>query len=152
MLPKVQYADLTDEHRAGVVLWGEVNEEHLRYDDLDQAIENYLDGWWRFDEDARKDETMLTFAGHKRMEMPKADNDAEWVLEFMLERWDEDLGDPDEATKPNEVMRAAAVLFVEVIQNEYKPWSCEPIIEIIVPVRAWVEQHAPEWLKESDDD
>ena len=148
----VMYADLTKADCKDVVLWGERNEEQLWHADLDEAIENYLDGWYKFDEGVREDGATLEFAGHKRMEPPPAHSDAEWVLEFLLERWDEEMGDPDgNPVKPTKRMQSASLAFVEAVRSEYKGWACEPVIYVTVPVRAWVEQHAPEWLTDLEE-
>ena len=70
------------------------------------------------------------------------------VLEGLLERLDEDHGDPGRLHE-NEItprMRAAARRFLREVALEYRSWLCEPTGErVAVNVREWREQRRSNW-------
>ena len=52
---------------------------------------------------------------------------AKWVVEEILEKLDDELGDPDgDYTQPTEAMIKSAEALVETIKKEYHVWMCEP--------------------------
>lgn len=156
-LKTVNYADLTDADRAGIKFWGEYGAEELHFKSLDEAIESYLDG---SDEgypavDAPyfgniNEAAVIQFDGFVEMKMHDSSADVEWVLEFLLERWDEDYGNMIDGTptEQTDAMKTAAKEFIDKVREEYYVWACEPAIRIVVPVVAWVKQHAPHWLED----
>lgn len=54
------------------------------------------------------------------------------ILEDILERLDQEHGDPDSnGTEPTEDMRKASLAFAKVILNDYQSWVCEKTGEVI---------------------
>lgn len=116
-------------------------EEALQYEDIDEAVEAWLD---QADIDWDDEDATVTVYGFARMEVS-------WCPEFMLERAlediDEDHADPNgKGTKPTPAMIAAAEAFARVLESEYESWACEQVTTREVPVLAWVREHAPHWL------
>lgn len=63
---------------------------------------------------------------YKPMSIAKdADTFAKNILEDILERLDEEYGDPDgDGTEPTENMKEASLKLAQVIINEYQSWAC----------------------------
>lgn len=54
------------------------------------------------------------------------------ILEDIIERLDENFGDPDDfGTEATIKMKEASLEFAKVIMKEYKPWACERTGEVI---------------------
>ncbi len=61
-----------------------------------------------------------------------ADMLAKNILEDILERLDEEYGDPDgNGTEPTEDMKKASLALAKVILNDYQSWACEKTGEVI---------------------
>lgn len=149
MTKTIEYADLAAEDVTQIVLWGEEWDEHLRFDDIDDAIEDHLENYSHLP--GAHSDRVLTFLGFVRMPLPDPQVNAEWLLEHLLERLDEEFSDPDgDPTKPTDTMMAAAVSFVEAVQGTYKGYPCESVLRVRVPIRVWVEKHQPDWLDEKE--
>lgn len=141
----IAYADLTPADIASVKYWGEPNAEELHYDDPDEALTSIFDN---VDTTYLRSDEIYTIHGWVPMTFTPKASDADWALEYLLENWDEEYGNPDVATTVTDGMKKAAQQFVDAIRAEYHVWCCEPILAVTVPVREWVESHNPEWLKE----
>ena len=116
---------------------------YLTHEDVSEAIEEAVDQW---DRAPTMDDT-IQVTSYRRMELPSRERIAELVLDGVIERLDEDYGDPEGLmeTIDEAKLRPAALAFADVILKNYKPWTCEP-------VKTWTERvadHVPaEWLKE----
>lgn len=124
------------------VYWGAPDEERLIHDDMDEAIEAIFDEW------PDPLTGMVTVCGYARMEVSAHYLDAESILEDILERLDEEYGNPDgdrsEATPP---MLDAAKALVAAIKAEYVPWACEEVERHEIDMAAWIREHRPDWLE-----
>ena len=113
-----------------VDFWGGLWDEHLSFEDKDEYIEDVLLG-------EGEDPKELTVVGYKRREIVESHNNyADYVLEPLLERLDEEYGGED-YSKPTDAMKSAALDFISVIFSEYKVWQCEKVIEETINVAEW---------------
>lgn len=118
--------------------------EELTHRHPDDAIEAYLD---ELGPEALASLETVTLCGFKRMQ-PDWKREAAWLVDDLLERLDEELGDPlGEGSKATPGMLAAADAFLEAFRAEYEPWACEPCGSVMVDAQAWVREHRPDWLK-----
>jgi hypothetical protein len=124
--------------------WGEPESESLNAEDRDDAIEQILD---EMDCPASELPEKVIIAGFSRMEVTNIS--FLLPLEIILERLDEEYGDPDrELTEPTDAMREAEGAFLDVIKREYKPWACKEVCREEIIVADWIREHRPDWLKE----
>jgi len=133
---------MTDERE--IIAWScNREEEHLTYDDMDDAIEAYLDDFGPTGERTPKTVTVYGFA---RMELKRAECR---VLADLLERLDEEYGDPDgDWGVATTAMEEAEKHFIDVVLAEYCPWACEAVKEVTVDTNEWIKEHRPNWIKE----
>ncbi len=70
---------------------------------------------------------------------------ADRVLEYVIDRLDEDHADPDsyDRTEETEKMQQAALTFAKVITDEYIPWECEPTGKVI----EWSEEEVEKFME-----
>jgi hypothetical protein len=120
----------------------EEDAERLTASDPDEAVAMWLDRL-----DVTDKFPTVTVWAFKRNEIGK-DLDAGRVLEEILERLDEEHGDPDEATEPSRAMTDAAKLLCDTIRAEYRVWSCAAVAHATVDAEAWCRANAPEWLEQ----
>lgn len=143
MTKTYHYSELHPEHEAFSRdgYWGLPDEERYCHTDPDEAIEMILD-------DAGDLEGTLEIVCMVPMKLIL---DSGQYLEYILERVDEDYGDPDgEPHKPSGALEEAAARFVELVKAEYgKPWACEEYCRVIVDVASWVKEYNPHWLTDS---
>lgn len=141
-------------------LWGTLDQEELHCTDLDEAIEEEFDRrFGDLNEFETRDAVDRWLEGQERfgawepMSLKGARQlDAESILERLIEDLDEEYGSPEgDEQRPEALaaMRAAADVFVAVVAKHYRPWTCETIFTVTVPVRAWIDTHAPHWLTEA---
>lgn len=80
----------------------------------------------------------------RRMTLPRAESIAEDVLNEVLERLDEEYGDPDgDYTSPTDSMRQMAEAFARSVLCQYTPWCCEPTgNEILVTREEFLREQA----------
>jgi len=57
---------------------------------------------------------------------------ASFLVEELLERMDEEHGNPDSGTDATPEMRKAALAFVNAVCNRYRVWPCDRVAEHIV--------------------
>jgi hypothetical protein len=115
--------------------WGAEDQERLTHDDMDEAIEEMLDG-------AEPMPETITICRYTPMKVVMPD-----ALEWVLETLDDEYGDPDDDyTTPTDVMKEAAQKFLDVIEREYHTWACDMVEKREVDVAAWVKEHRPNWL------
>lgn len=127
-------------------------DEQLINTEPDEAVEDRLDSMLSAKTtdvlaDLRRDygETVKVY-GYKRMKL-RNDPNPERILEDLLERIDEEHGNPEEATEPTQAMKAAAETFAYVVRSEYVVWACERTHEATVNIEAWVRAYRPDWLE-----
>ena len=126
--------------------WDLEGEERLHYTDKDEAIEYILDNW-----DEPKLPESIEICGYIRMSLNEHPGGwAQWILELVLERLDEEYGDPDEYSKPTEEMTKVAKRFMEIVCDEYTVWAYEIVTRKTVNVREWCEKHRPDFLEATD--
>ena len=119
--------------------WGPPDSEQLDHEDLDEAIEEYLD-------DAHPDRPdEIEVAGYARMAVGAGEwPDARDLVEHVLQNVDEEHGDPDgDGAAITEPMLAAAREFLAVVAAEYVPWACEEVVRVRVDVVAWLAARQP---------
>ena len=127
-------------------------DETLIHTDPDDAIEEALDKWLSPKVSVLEHlrsavgETITVFA-FKRRVVDDDEPDAERLLEDVLERLDEEYGNPDEASTPTDAMRTAAETFCAAIRAEYHVWQCDGFAQAKVNVDAWVRDRRPDWLE-----
>lgn len=120
-----------------------------RLDSMDphDAVEAELDSRYDQDNPTAALTGTLTVYAFKRGAISPRNLDADRLLEDVLERLDEEYGDPDEASEPTDAMQAAAVTFLATIRAEYRVWNCERVAEATVDVAAWAKSERPDWLE-----
>jgi hypothetical protein len=125
----------------GYDYWGLLDDERLSCQSIDAAIEQVID-----DLDALPcgESACVLVHGFVRRD-PSGLLDGS-LLEHALEALDEEFGDPDAPHSPTGAMRAAEESFIRVILGEYDVWSCEPVVQVSVPILRWVRQHRPHWI------
>ena len=107
-------------------------EERLVHQSPEDVVEQLLDdSVGRVGEPVEETADRMTWpirvVEYRRMELPKPEHLTCNSLKWLLDRLDEEYGDPDgDATEPTEVMRAAERAFHAVVLAEYVPWMCEP--------------------------
>jgi hypothetical protein len=123
-------------------MYGHPGDEQLLVDDLDELIERVLDDAVEkvgesFDVIADRIVWPVKVNVYRRMVVSDKDKShlAEVLLEDLLDRLDEEHGDPngDGHSKSEPEMLAAARAFVDSVVSKYKVWACEPtgaVIEI----------------------
>lgn len=123
--------------------WGEIGDERLVHTSPDDAIESIIDSHHPATIDEIGDITVHEFAPVK----PQLGSVHE-PLETLLERLDEEYGDPEgDGCEPTAAMLAAQKAFVDAVLAEYVPWACEPTgNKLTVNALEWAREHAPEWL------
>jgi hypothetical protein len=118
--------------------------DDLRFATVDEAVKNYLDevepaDRWR----------TLHVKAYRRMQ-PDLDNfAANDLITGVVEKWDEELGDPDsDATCLilDADMRALIPLALALLQQiaaRYRPWACEesPEEHVEVELELWLREH-----------
>lgn len=116
--------------------WGLEDADRLYHDDKDEAIEAIL-------EDMEPEPETIEICGFVTMEINVKGYDP---LEDILERLDEEYGDPDgDPTKPTEAMIEAEKAFLAVIEKEYTSYMCEIVCRETVNVNEWIKEHRPDW-------
>ena len=66
--------------------------------------------------------------------------DPEWILDELLDRIEEEYGDPDGPREPTDRMRAAASEFIDLVVEEWgEPYWCEVVETRQVKVRDYVD-------------
>jgi len=125
--------------------------ERLSDEDMDEAIEAYLDDLWERDQEwasyaSYLPETLSVY-GWKRI---KIKPEMLWEpLEDVLERLDEEFGDPDgEGFQITDKMKEAQQAFLATVAAEYKCWACEVAITKEIDPVAWIKEHRPDWMKD----
>lgn len=128
------------------VFWGDDGCEVLTHSDPDEAIEAYIDGFHPDPIATIGEITMYEYAP-----MKVSVSDCLSPLELVLENLDEEYGDPDgDGYEVTDAMKAAEKAFLEIVAAEYRPWSCEQTGKsVTVNALEWVQEHRPDWLKES---
>ena len=116
--------------------WGLEDADRLYHDDKDEAIEAILEGM-------EPETETIEICGFTQMDISVS-----WLspLEDILERLDEEYGDPDgDYTKPTEAMKEAEKAFLAVIKKEYTSYMCEVVCRETVNVNEWIKEHRPDW-------
>ena len=126
--------------------------ETLSHSTPEEAIEAALDQWLSPKVSVLEHLTSavgdtITIYAFKRHALPVDEPDPERVLEDVLDRLDEENGDPDEATTPTVEMEQAAATFCDAIRRLYTVWQCEIAGEATVNVERFVREEFPEWLE-----
>ena len=69
-------------------------------------------------------------------------------LEDLLERLDEEYGDPGgNGTEASPAMKAAEAAFVAAVIADFEPWACERFTSTKIDPVAWVRENCPEWIE-----
>lgn len=124
---------MTDTH---IVFWDcRSDREDLAFTSIEDAVQSWADDL----EGPLPEE--VTVYGWKRMEIPSAEAIAERVLDDVLERLDEEYGDPDGGfVQPAKELNAAALRFAEEVRTHYVSWMCEQATSRIVRVADYVTE------------
>lgn len=129
--------------------------EELTWADRDEAIEDHLSYLGVLHTGMTEAEVLdalpetITVKGYARMVIPEGEirNRVDTVLDALIERLDEEHGNPDgDPCDVTEKMKEAALTFVKAVVAEYTVWGCEVVSEEEVDVEAWVREHCPDWL------
>jgi hypothetical protein len=119
-----------------------------KYDAIEEYLDNLLEIGMSKEEMIRFLDFNLMVAGYAPMDVKFSE---QWFspLEDVLERLDEEFGDPDgERTEPTKKMKEAEEAFMKVILSEYVPWACDEICVEEVHALTWVKENTPEWLED----
>ena len=136
----------------GIDFWDcDEGQECLTNHDIHDAIEYHLDGMWERGQEWASYKSYLpeklTVYGWKRIKVT-ADMLYE-PLDDVLERLDEEYGDPDgDGADATEKMKEAQKVFLEAVAAEYSCWACEQVAKVEVDPAAWIEQNRPDWMED----
>lgn len=121
------------------------DEEYLQYDEVDTAVEAYLDDIG-FDSFGKPNfpKTLTVYGWARKTVEPDFLKDS--ILEFVTERLDEEYGGED-ASEITVKMQEAEAQFIAVILKEYTPWQCEHVSEEEINVQDWINENRPDWLE-----
>ena len=115
--------------------------ERLVHRSANAAVESYLDTMDEFPETV----TVQAYVP-KEIEEEHIRWAANDTLDRLLEKLDEDYGDPDEATEWTDGWRSEALLFARAVVSTYHVGSYVPQGEpVTVDVLAWVAANRPDW-------
>lgn len=103
------------------------DEERLYHTSIAEAVEFYMD---EISEENRPE----TVEVHKFVRVKCDGVNVSALLDDVIERLDEEYGDPDEPTDHTDAMIDAASKFAAVIEREYVPWCCEKVETVTVNV------------------
>lgn len=119
------------------------DEEQLRATTIADAV----DEWYGWSTEPVPEHVVVY--GFAPVELPRAEHFMSGdLLEIILERLDEDHGNPEEYTEPTEGMKEAERMFVRAVLDEYHVWQCEQVCEKRVRVRDYIT--AEEEVSEDD--
>lgn len=76
-------------------------------------------------------------------------NDAEIIVEDLLERWDEEYAGEDNTEVTKEMLKAGEE-FINKMKALYEVWQCEIVITKKINVREWIKENRKDWLEEFD--
>jgi hypothetical protein len=100
-------------------LWGGYEDEELRHETADEAIEAIIDDW-----DPTDDKTISVWE-YKRRELPSVEDLRDSLMDWLRDDLDPEYGDPDQSTDfPTEVV-IAAERFAQVVRREWPVWTME---------------------------
>ena len=118
-----------------IVLWEcDPDAEHLHHENIDEAVEAYLERMAEQGEPIKEGE--LAVFGYARMEVPVPD--AMWVLESLYAGPWEELLDPEGDITYSTELVDAAKRFCEEAARLFDPWACEVIHTETVDVAEWI--------------
>jgi hypothetical protein len=135
----------------GIDLWDcRDYSEDLVHTCIHEALDAELDtGWERMTWEEYKTSlpATITVYGFQRL---KVTGDMLYEpLEDVLERLDEEYGDPcSRGTDETERMQQAQRDFLRVVAEEYHCWACERVAEVEVDPVAWIQEYRPDWIEE----
>jgi len=114
--------------------------EHLQWDNIDDAVEHWVDDMTL--REAELPETITVF-GYALMNV---DTHLLNPLQMALEFLDEEYGNPDgvDWSKPTERMIDAEKEFLKVIKEEYTPWACERVTSKEINLQEWLSDNRQE--------
>lgn len=119
-----------------IVCWDcNPDREQLSYSDIQEAVVAWAD------EIEGPLPATVTVYGWARMELPPAASIARDLLEWIYERTDEELGNPDGGSSSDptpDALKAAALQFASTFRDEYEPWMCETVEQRVVRVADYV--------------
>ena len=117
--------------------------------EIDEAVQEYFE--YLDPPDWPKEVEVKAFV-RKEVSERERRNLAEQALEELIERLDEEYGNPEEATEFDDVARAVAREFVDKIIANYEIWGCEESTKenLQVNTAEWVRKNNPLWLEEAD--
>jgi hypothetical protein len=124
----------------GIVFWAVApGTDELRWETIDEAIEDFLDRWFDEVDFFMPDEVEVV--GYARI-VP--DLDGRTLLESVLGKLDDELGSPkgDYISPRTPHMIEAAETFAKVICEEYESWMCEEVKRIRVNLLKDEEENA----------
>lgn len=118
--------------------------ENLRFTTVDGAVKNYLD-----EVDPADRWEVLHVRAYRRMEPPLDDLVAAELIMEVVDKWEEELGDPDsegDYVLQDADMRALIPLALSLLQqiaSRYRPWACEesPSEHVEVDLELWLREH-----------
>lgn len=122
--------------------WDHNNAEILYYTEIDDAIENYLDGL----NPIPKEIEMIEYESKV---LPIDCIELKFGLTNILENIDEIYGNPeDDYTIPTDNMIKAYETLKDIIVKEYQVWSCEKTgKKQLINCEDWVRNNRPDWVK-----
>jgi hypothetical protein len=122
--------------------WDAGDNEELTSITMDDAIQEYLDS---SDIDLHDPTITIMVNGFNKRDIREYDMK---VLDDLLDKIDEEYGNPDKPYQPNKRLLDAEKEFVKVFLEEYDVWACDKVCEREINVHEWVKENEPQWLKE----
>lgn len=114
--------------------------ENLQFTERDEALQDYVDQWGTAGERIQPGEQVMLYLW-RRDKLPSNVGGYVDCLELLLEAIDEEWGNPEEATEPNDAMRKAEKLFTVAVRAAYVPWRCSIHEQVKVDLHAWCEEN-----------
>jgi uncharacterized protein YqcC (DUF446 family) len=116
------------------------DEEMLTATDPDEAVREFVD-------DAVELPNKIEVFGFAPMAVDW-DDEGDTALTNMIERIDEEFGNPEEKTEITEGMKAAAKEFSDKISKLYHVFACEHISVDTIDMAEWLKENDPERIKD----
>ena len=114
--------------------------ETLAFTTPGEAVDDYVEHVYHagLGDDPPPIPEYVTLYGYAPMALDKPDPG--WILDEVLDRIEEEYGDPDGPRKTTDRMRAAASEFIDLVVEEWgEPYWCEIVETRTVRVRDYVE-------------
>lgn len=119
--------------------------ERLSATSVTEAVIDYFD---QHGDPISRDE-LIEVTSYRPMELPPRERLAEWLIDEIRERLDDQYADPDDSASAmcDSDVLAPALALADAIRKHYIVWACEPVETSTVKVADHVPSH---WIGDTD--